>query len=256
VQRYARPAVLGEPAIELPLVGGNITSGVVRVGDTVRRPPSASPFIRQLLELLEAVGFAGAPRWLGIDRQGRDVFSFLPGRVAAIDERLSDDQVGGAAALLRVFHNATRGSVLAGERETVCHHDAGPHNMVFADDDIPYALIDFDMAAPGDALEDVSYAAWLCSLNSAWLPCAPVGEQARQLRLFTDSYGLERRRRQRLLSALAAHQLDALCWANRCLADGDARGSVREHAAKLAAGCSREHAFLLENRAALERALR
>jgi len=48
---------------EIPLAGGQQTPGVVRIGDTVRRPmgPNA-PFDHELLRYLEEVGFDGAPR--------------------------------------------------------------------------------------------------------------------------------------------------------------------------------------------------
>ena len=47
---------------ELPLAGGRQTPGVVRVGNTVRRPvgPNSS-FVHHLLHYLEDVGFEGAP---------------------------------------------------------------------------------------------------------------------------------------------------------------------------------------------------
>jgi hypothetical protein len=45
-----------------------MTRGVVRVGDTVRRPATpASTYVAALLDLLEQRGFAGAPRYLGRD---------------------------------------------------------------------------------------------------------------------------------------------------------------------------------------------
>ena len=55
---------------EVALSGGRLTAGVVRVGGTVRRPTGPhSPFVHELLAHLEAVGFAGAPRLLGVDDQ-------------------------------------------------------------------------------------------------------------------------------------------------------------------------------------------
>lgn len=40
--------------VEVPLRGGRVTTGVVRVGDTVRRPATdASPFVADLLHLYE-----------------------------------------------------------------------------------------------------------------------------------------------------------------------------------------------------------
>ncbi len=243
--------------IEVALVGGNITTGVVRVGDTVRRPRgAASPFTEQLLRHLQSVGFTGAPQWLGVDDQGRDVFSYLPGRVAALNEHLSDQQVVAVGTLLRAFHDATRRSVLAAGQETVCHRDCGPHNIVFGEHDQPYAMIDFDLAGPGEALADISYSAWLCCINSAWLKLAPLEDQARQLRLLTDSYGLQRRRRRELLDALGSRQLESIRWAKQCLAGGEAREGVREHAARTLVGCKREHLFVFANRTTFERALR
>jgi len=253
-----RSRARGAPlAIEVPLSGGNITNGVVRVGDTVRRPRrESSSFIERLLRHLERVGFEGAPRWLGVDEQGRDMFSYLPGRVATEDDPFSDPQVTAAGRLLRTLHDATRGSALAGEQETVCHGDAAPHNMLFGRDDLPYALIDFDLAAPGDALDDIAYAAWLYCINSSWLRSEPLDEQARRLRLFTDSYGLERRRRQQVIRALISRQLEFVRWADQCLGQRQASDRLRTHAARTFARCMRERAFVLANRAALERELR
>ncbi len=67
-------------ADEVPLSGGDVTEGVVRVGDTVRRPLKAtSSAVHALLRHLEAAGFDAAPRVLGIDELGREVLSFVPG---------------------------------------------------------------------------------------------------------------------------------------------------------------------------------
>ena len=58
--------------LEIPVTGGCLTAGLVRVGDTVRRPPRASSvFVAQLLVELEARGVAWAPRYLGLDQLGR-----------------------------------------------------------------------------------------------------------------------------------------------------------------------------------------
>jgi hypothetical protein len=72
----------GEPDIEQPLTGGNTHGVVVRVGDTVRRPAGSwTPAVHRLLAALAEAGFGAAPRALGLDEQGREVLSFVPGRV-------------------------------------------------------------------------------------------------------------------------------------------------------------------------------
>jgi hypothetical protein len=48
---------------EVPLGGGRSADGVVRVGDTVRRPPAHSTqLMRDVLVHLDAAGFDAAPR--------------------------------------------------------------------------------------------------------------------------------------------------------------------------------------------------
>jgi Ser/Thr protein kinase RdoA (MazF antagonist) len=172
------------------LTGGRLTEGVIRVGNTVRRPTGPhSPFVHRLLRRLEAVGFDGAPRLLGVDGRGREVLSFLDGWVPPNLDRFSEETLVAAARLLRRFHDATAGSELAGAHEVVCHNDPSPCNYVFVAGR-PAALIDFDHAAPGDRLRDIAYAGWLWTL-SADEDGPPAAEQARRLRLMAESYGLQ-----------------------------------------------------------------
>src|SRR5687768_1958609 len=99
---------------EHPLVGGmDPAAGVVRLGDTVRRPAGpSSPAVRSLLQHLEDVGFDGAPRFLGVDEEGRDVLTFIEGDVALPPYprwALTDDALGDLGRLLRSYHEATIG---------------------------------------------------------------------------------------------------------------------------------------------------
>ncbi len=70
-------------AHEQPLVGGlDPRDPPVRVGNTVRRPAGSSrAAVRDLLLHLESIGFDGAPRYLGIDDQGREVLTWIDGDV-------------------------------------------------------------------------------------------------------------------------------------------------------------------------------
>lgn len=147
----------------MPLGGGRTTPGVVRVGDTVRRPQGPqSPFVHELLEHPAAKRFPGAPRFLGVDERGREILSFLPGTVPPDLGTFSTTPPCAAARLLRAFHDATSDLKLCEGREVVCHGDASPCNAVFQEG-LPYAWIDFDNAHPGSRIEDVGYAAWPCN---------------------------------------------------------------------------------------------
>jgi Ser/Thr protein kinase RdoA (MazF antagonist) len=193
---------------EVLLKGGHNTR-VVRVGGTVHRPQGSRPaFVHALLRHLEAIGFDGAPRLLGIDDQGREVLSYLPGQVPTMEEvhasaPWSDDQLAALSGLIRRFHDATAGSGLAGDREVVCHMDILPWNTVFVDER-PWALIDFDYAAPGSRRRDLAYAAWFfLRLGPNGLP---AGDQARRLRLMVEAYGRNAGDPGQLIDALAACQ--------------------------------------------------
>ncbi|MEA2526119.1 MAG: hypothetical protein QOF73_3346 [Thermomicrobiales bacterium] len=218
---------------ETPLHGGNLNV-VVRVGDTVRRSPRPwSPAVQGLLRHLEVRGFDGAPRFLGIDAQGREILSFIPGEVGSYPlppYMWSDATLVEAARLLRRFHDATAGYVPlpgvtwqlvypgAGRHEVICHNDVAPYNMVFAEGR-PYALIDFDTAGPGPRIWDIAYAVYTFVPLASFAPrvdgsTAPyevashAAERARRLRLFCHAYGSQPT--EELLQTVE-RRLDALC---------------------------------------------
>ena len=173
----------------MPLAGGRSTAGVVRVGNTVRRPVRSSPALaHELLLHFERRGFGGAPKFLGIDSSGREVLSFLPGFVPSELGYFSDEQLHAAARLLRQFHDATLDCELRGGCEVVCHGDASPCNCVFVDG-MPTAFIDFDEAHPGSRSEDLGYAAWL------WVDVGndelEATRQAQRVADFFRSYGFD-----------------------------------------------------------------
>src|SRR5271165_4019492 len=104
---------------EIPLIGGRVTPGVVRVGATVRRPRGPqSAFVHQLLRGLAESGFAGAPQLLGIDDRDREILSFLPGDVPSDLGFFTAAQVGAAARLLRALHDMTAALGLRGASES------------------------------------------------------------------------------------------------------------------------------------------
>lgn len=200
---------------EVPLPGGRYTVGVVRVGDTVRRPAGIhSDFVRLVLLHLEKSGFKGSPRYLGIDERGRDTFKYIPGWVPQKFQKFTDDQIRSAGALLKRFHEATLGWNNIGPDRVICHHDPGPNNVVF-DDGKPIAFIDFDFAAPGNPIEDLGYMAWSWCISSK-PDRLPVETQASQLRVLIDSYGLDSMGRVRIVDAILRRQnQNILFWNER-----------------------------------------
>jgi thiamine kinase-like enzyme len=174
---------------EIPLTGGKTNLGsIVRIADTVRRPlNSNSTYVHQVLQYLKSINFDASPRFLGIDGKGREIITFIEGDVPSNLGYYSDEKLVEAARLIRRFHDATSGCSLALNEEVVCHNDLSPCNFVFIDG-VPSSIIDFDMAAPGTRIFDLSYAAWL------WLDIGneemSVDDQKRRLALFTKAYGI------------------------------------------------------------------
>ena len=172
---------------ELVLDGGAQSAGLVRVGDTVRRPAHGrSAWIQALLRHLEEVGFAGAPRALGFDAEGREVVSYIDGEVVHQPPfNLSDARMSSAATLVRAFHDATASSMLRGDEEVVCHGDIGPHNTVFRGD-AAVAIIDWDAEVmPGRRSVDFAHAVW-CFADLTE-PVVPIHEQARRAAVMCGS---------------------------------------------------------------------
>ena len=177
-------------AAETPLTGGRVTDGVVRIGDTVRRPVTGDPSLRHaLLRHLEQQGFAGAPRFLGLDGEGREMLSFIPGDVPDDLGFYDAAEIAAAARLLRAFHDAGADFARAHQAEAICHNDFAPTNAVFRDA-IPVAMIDFDAARPGLRLWDLGYTAftWLDLGNDAY----DAATQISRLRILADAYGADR----------------------------------------------------------------
>ncbi|MBM7791142.1 phosphotransferase [Tenggerimyces flavus] len=198
------------------LVGGmNPNRGVIRVGDTVRRPGMRSP-VRALLRHLEAVGFDGAPRYLGEDEDGRDVVSWVDGDVPVPPYpawALTDEALEALGHLVRDYHEAVATFDATGLEgwstewcdphggPIVCHNDLFPENVVFRDG-VPVALIDFDEAGPGRPLWDLAIAA------EEWAPLHAPGarlatpdalDAAHRLGVLTAAYGLAPDRADELL---------------------------------------------------------
>ena len=204
---------------EIPLAGGDINV-VVRVGDTVRRPPEP-PGVRALLQWYEHVGFDGAPRFLGLDDQGREMLSFVEGEPAFAPVPPGDDVVVEIGRLLRRAHDAQAGFVppddpgwhrhpADGEDgEVIGHCDLFWTNVIFRGG-LPVALIDWEIARPTTRPLEVALAAtWWAPVRidrqaAEW--GLPLDRRGERLRLLCDGYGLTAGQRAVLLDELIAHR--------------------------------------------------
>ena len=213
--------------LEERLPGGNV-GGAMRAGDTVRRETGPwTPAVHALLRHLEAVGFDAAPRVMGVDDDRREVLSYIEGETVGDDDPWparwrADYTLAQAVSLLSRFHEASAAFEpppdarwrFAGRPDpnaTILHGDWAPYNVVWRDGGVA-GVIDWDLARPGDPLDDLAFAAW------HWAPLhhpdmlerGPLGpwepDRERRLRLIVESYGLEDRRGfiQRVIARIKA----------------------------------------------------
>ena len=198
--------------------------GVVRVGDTVRRPTGPwTPAVHALLTYLHESGYGFAPRPLGIDEAGREILTYIEGdtEMTPVARRVQFDALPEAARRLRQLHDLTAAFVppdgatwrdedhgnLPGLKrpafddgpEVICHGDWGTHNAVFRDGRL-VGMFDWDFARPEHRLYDIGwFALWWCPIGPPDVPDlptpgrpAPVDQPAR-LRQLCDAYGLQDR---------------------------------------------------------------
>ena len=222
---YLPPA--GEEEGEEPLVGGDLTDGIVKIGDTVRRPRTEeSTVVADLLQFLEWTGFDGAPRFLGVDDRGRQVLSFVHGEVAGRPWPAwvaDNDRLASVARLVRRYDDAAHGFGLPpvatamirpdspgvprstmGAPTFVAHLDICPENVVFRGAQA-VALIDFDLARPANRLREV------CNMLQWWAPLMPEVDRYDCVRevdvfaraaLMVQAYGLDMADRAQIAQAI------------------------------------------------------
>lgn len=171
---------------------GNV-GGAWRVGGTVHRATGPwTPAVHALLSYLDG-RVPHVPRVLGVDDDGREVLTYLPGRVVDIDrEELSEAQVRALVGWARGFHDAVTGFTHPGPwrfpalgDELVGHNDIAPYNACFDGDQV-VGVFDWDLAGPTTRLMELAFMAWNCV--PLWRPM-DAGRAAARVRLVAQSYG-------------------------------------------------------------------
>lgn len=192
----------GRKEDEVSLVGGNASRGVVRVGDTVRKPwLPTTPAVHELMSTVAASG-VDVPRPLGRDEHGRQVLEHVPGKTA-MEETLTPSELARVGALVRAIHDASEGFepssptpweplIPVARPDLVCHHDLAPWNLVVAE---RWVFIDWDGAGPSTRLWDLAYAAQTFTLSDVELD--PV-EAAADLAALVDGYAADDELRRQL----------------------------------------------------------
>ncbi len=211
---------MNDPQVhEISLPGGDVTEGVVRIGDTVRRPTGPhSELVHRALVHLEDAGADCAPWFLGIDQQGREILSFIEGEVAGRPWPgwVADPDRGiSVAKVLRRLDDALASFGLpddlpvrawpSGAPEPVGpaasflgHRDVTPENTIFRDGRA-VALIDFDLLKPSSRVDEVAnllrwWAGWTAPEDRD--PVFAGVDPGDRGRLLAEAYGLSEEERE------------------------------------------------------------
>nr|WP_209903277.1 phosphotransferase [Brachybacterium sacelli] len=196
---------------EQHLTGGNATAGVVRVGNTVRKPwEPTTPAVHELMRAVAAAG-VDVPEPLGRDDRGRQVLEFVPGPLAMDSPALSLDELARVGALIRGIHEACEGFTPSapapwdpliptpdGAGDLVCHGDLAPWNLLLGE---RWVFIDWDGAGPSSRSWDLAYSAQSFTLNDAE---AEPEESAVRLAALVDGYDADAALRAQLPEAMTA----------------------------------------------------
>ena len=177
-----------------PLEGGNV-GGAVRIGRTVRRATGLwTPSVHRLLDHVRARGLRSVPQVLGTDARGREVLTYLPGRVVDVDEEmLTDAQLADLSRWACELHGAVADLDHHGpwrflgvdEPTVLAHNDLAPYNVCFEGDRVT-GVFDWDLAGPSTPLLELAHLAW--TGIPLFRPIA-AGDAARRLGLMAASYG-------------------------------------------------------------------
>ncbi|MGZ4434867.1 MAG: phosphotransferase [Trebonia sp.] len=195
------------------------------MGNTVRRPvQDNSPLVHALLRHLEDVGFAGAPRFLGIDSAGREVLTYVEGEVAGRPRPAwiaDEDRLVSVGRLVRAYDDAAATFVVPPGAEPdpglpdppgippappyppelIGHVDITPENVVFRDGQA-VALIDFDLAKWATRADEMySAMVWWAPLRDPADvdPLLRDVDAPRRCRLLADAYGMSQTDRGRVI---------------------------------------------------------
>jgi Ser/Thr protein kinase RdoA (MazF antagonist) len=177
------------------LAGGNASTGVVRVGDTVRKP--WLPSTERTVAFMRALRDRGVdvPQTRGRDAEGRLVLEYVPGELAMHCEPLDRDLLTRVGVLVRAIHDASAGLpvpddwgvlIPVEQPDLLCHNDLASWNLVVGADRIVF--IDWDGAGPSTRVWELAYAA--ISFGRLFHTDEPAAAAGR-LRAFVDGYGAD-----------------------------------------------------------------
>jgi hypothetical protein len=173
---------------EIILTGGRVTKGVIKKGNFVYRPCcNNSNFVHKVLLWLETKGSIISPYFKGISEDGREIITFLDGNSPNNLGDFTNEQLFKAGKIIKNIHELLSDFPGCKKGQTVCHNDLSPCNFMF-NNNMPYAVFDWDSCRIGDPKDDLAYAVKMwCDIGN---PVQTVNEVNGKIKQMIQGYGI------------------------------------------------------------------
>ena len=120
---------------------------------------------------------------------GREIITFLEGHSPDNIGNFSNEQLYNAGKIINELHNLLSDFPGCKYGQTVCHNDLSPCNFMFQND-VPYAVFDWDTAEIGDPMNDLAYSIWMwCDIGNREQSIKLVNDKINSI---MDGYGIKR----------------------------------------------------------------
>ena len=190
--------------------------------------------MHRVLRRVRAAGLDAVPQVLGTDDRGREILTYLSGRIVDVDEELmTDGQLVAAVAWIRRLHDALDGALDGDEAAgpwrwfdvpdatVLGHNDIAPYNLCFEGDAL-VGVFDWDLAGPTTPAIELAQLAW------SGVPLyreRPAAEVARRLELLASTYGGPSPRE--VLDAVVRVKRIGIAGIRGWIANGDPAGAAQ-----------------------------
>lgn len=224
----------------------------VRMGDTVHRQIGENgKFVHEVLTFLEDAQFDWAPRYLGVDDEGREIVQYIEGYTPrgqdVPKETWSLETMTEIFEKIRELHDLTSGSDLAGEEECVNHGDLSYANTIYRDGRA-VTFIDWDWAHGGKRVDDVAAALLQYLSIGEYKSEAGPSERAELARKLVDAYGFTSEQRKGLTDVMLDSLMKTRDHQLGLISKGNPAG-MRLAKAKIPEQMLKRHTWLKQNRA-------
>lgn len=112
----------------------------------------------EFLKFMESVGYDKVPKIIEINKNEKDIFTYIPGNTAKYVFEMSEEEIKEVLLELKRINNLSKDKF---EKDKVCvHGDLSPQNVVFKDKKL-VGIIDWDSCYIGPEYYDFIYVFWI-----------------------------------------------------------------------------------------------